>query len=119
MKVVSNWIRTELGRKSIPANYNNSLSEKSNFLSDDFYIKEEEFDGLGDTGKVQRPVIYADSERLIDKIITERQYTGTPRIIIMVDGGGECATILPKTMIRRREERQSKIVNMMNKKEKK
>ena len=100
MKVVSNWIRTELGRKSIPANYNNSLSEKSNFLSDDFSIKEEEFDGPGDTGKVQRPVIYADSERLIDKIITERQYTGTPRIIIMVDGGGEffkvCATILPE-----------------------
>ena len=100
MKLVSNWLRVQLGRKSIPVDFDKSLTEKSNTLADEFHVKELLFDGPGQAGKVTRPVIYADCQSLIDKVITEREYVGNPKIIVMADGGGQffkvCATVLPE-----------------------
>lgn len=49
---------------------------------------------------ITRPVVYADCKSIINRICAERDYAGTPNVIIMADGGGKffkvCATILPE-----------------------
>jgi len=101
MRKVSNWVRTHVGRSSIPPGYDKARTAKSNILSCAFNVKkDQEFDGNGDAGKVTRPVVYADCKSIINRICAERDYAGTPNVIIMADGGGKffkvCATILPQ-----------------------
>ena len=71
MRKVSNWVRTHVGRKSIPVGFKEVLSAKSSLLSEEFSVEEAEFDGNGDKGKVIRPVIYADCENMVNRICKE------------------------------------------------
>ena len=95
---VSNLVRTQVGRSSIPVEFDKSQA-KSELLFDEYYAEEFTFDGNGEIGKVNRPVIYADCESIVNRICKERRYTGVPNVIISVDGGGSffkvCATVLP------------------------
>ena len=72
MKKVTNWVRTQVGRKSIPVGYKESLVAKSGLFSEEFCIEERIFEGNGTNKEVLSPVVYADCERMVSRICKER-----------------------------------------------
>ena len=72
MKKVTNWVRTLVGRKSIPVGYKESLVAKSGLFSEEFWLEERIFEGNGTNKEVLRPVVYADCELMVSRICKER-----------------------------------------------
>ena len=99
MKGLANWHRVKHGRHSIPADYTKHLTDKSNELRDLYHQEQVDLALEGDIIE-SRPVIYADCKEAVERICKERNYVGTPNVIIMIDGGGGffkvVATILPE-----------------------
>lgn len=87
MRKLANFIRSTVGRKSIPKNYQSHMSEKSKSLEDCYKTGEYEFDIKKGEPKQSRPVVWADSETLLEAVIRERNYIGNYLIKVMADGG--------------------------------
>ena len=89
MKIITNFIRCKVGRKSIPPNYLDHMSEKSKILKDVYKHGTYEFDCSDENTSIKqkRPVVYADAEELLDAVIEERNLVGDVIIKVMADGG--------------------------------
>lgn len=85
MKKVTNFIRSNVGRNSIPKTYDQHLVEESNKLQRFYNTKILEFE-IGKT-KAKRPVIFADAEDLLKFIVDERKIIGDYEVKIVADGG--------------------------------
>lgn len=100
MKGTANWVRTVLGRASIPPGYKNHLAEETSKLDDVYHIKEGIVFDIDGGKQAERPVIYANCEEILDRVINERGYIGSPNVIVLADGGGGflkfCMTVLPE-----------------------
>ena len=99
MKGTANWIRTVFGRKSIEPGYADHVVDISKKLEDLYHVKEDIFDlegGKRDT----RPIVFANAEEILDRVMEERYYVGYPNVIALADGGGGffkiCLTVLPE-----------------------
>lgn len=87
MKKITNFVRCNVGRKSIPANYNQHMSQASKVLKDLYKVSLYKFDCEKISDKQERPVVYADAEELLDTIIEKRNFTGNCIVKVMADGG--------------------------------
>ena len=89
MKKITNFIRCNVGRMSIPKNYREHMSKKSKELKDVYKSGVHEFDCESgtDAEKQSRPVVYANAEELLDKVIESRGLVGNFCIKAMADGG--------------------------------
>ena len=99
MKKVTNLIRTEAGRKAVPAYYRTHVSEKNKSLDSFYDTKIDMFDVEGETKKEKRPIVYTDFQAILEKVVEERNIIGSPIVKLMADGGQGflklCATIIP------------------------
>ena len=99
MKGTANWIRTVFGRDSIEPGYCGHLVEKSKTLEDLYHVKDDMFDLEGGKRDI-RPIVFANAEEILDKVMEERDIIGYPNVIALADGGGGffkvCLTILPE-----------------------
>lgn len=100
MRKLTNFIRSNIGRKSVPKGYVNHMSEKSKILEDLYKISEFEFDIKKDKPKEKRIVVWGDCESLIESVIQKRKLIGNYLIKVMADGGQGsfkvCMTIMPE-----------------------
>ena len=87
MRKITNFLRSHVGRKSIPINYNQHMSHKSKALKDIYNVGSYEFNCENSSLKQQRPLIYADAEELLDSVIEQRNIVGNCTIKVMADGG--------------------------------
>lgn len=101
MKKVTNFLRSNAGKQSVPAFYNTKHVENSRKL--EHLYKEGVFDfdiGKNKMEKEKRPVVWADAEELLNAILEERGETGNVLIKVMADGGQGffkiCLTIFPE-----------------------
>ena len=99
MKGVANWCRTNFGRNCIKSGYKEHLTTKSTHLKDLYHLTYVNLTIDKNKTSELRPVVYANSKELVEKVCVEREYDGNPNVIITIDGGGGffkvCATILP------------------------
>lgn len=86
MKSIANFLRSNVGRKSVPVDYKKHMSEKSKLLQD-IYKKDKYFFDCDDAKKEERPVVYANAEELFDAVIMERKLEGNVCVKAMADGG--------------------------------
>lgn len=87
MKKTLNFLRCNVGRKSVPAYYEAQMAKNSKILEDIYKEEVLEFDVKNCVIKKKRPVIYADAEELLDCIITKRNFIGNVNVKVMADGG--------------------------------
>ena len=85
MKIFANFIRSTVGRKSLPANYSKHMSEKSTILKNLYHTAICEFECKDSVEK--RPVVFADAEALLDAVVEKRGFIGNILIKAMADGG--------------------------------
>lgn len=103
MRNLASFIRYSAGRKSIPKNYIQHLSDRSRLLEEIYKIGFSDFEvKKGNTSvRARRPVIYADAEEIVEKILEKRQFVGNYLIKVMADGGQGffkiCFSIIPQT----------------------
>ena len=99
MKGTANWIRTAFGRKSIEPGYVDHMIDRSKKLKDLYHVREDVFDLDGGRRGI-RPIVYANSEEILDRVMDKRNYVGYPNVIVLADGGGGffkiCLTVLPE-----------------------
>ena len=87
MKGTANWIRTVFGTKSIEPGYADHVVDISKKLEDLYHVKEDMFDlegGKRDT----RPIVFANAEEILDRVMEERNDVGYPNVIALADGRG-------------------------------
>ena len=83
---MSNWNRTNLGKKCIHPGYKDHLKDLLSSLKDLYEKKEIGMNLTGD--KVgRRTVVSANSKDIVNKVCRKRELEGTPNIIITIDGG--------------------------------
>lgn len=114
MKKLTKFIRSSAGRKSVPVGYEKHLSEKSKELDYLYKVDSLEFDVTPQKNdKIQnkknvvirekRPVVWADTEKLIETIIDKRKIIGNYEVKVMADGGQSffkiCASIFPENYL--------------------
>lgn len=87
MKKLTNFIRCSAGRKSIPKNYMQHVSEKTNTLEKFYKSNVLKFDVEKSNLKEDRTVIWADAEELLEAVIDERNLIGNYVVKVMADGG--------------------------------
>lgn len=87
MRKITNFLRCNVGKKSIPANYLKHMSDQSNILKDVYKTGCHEFECENALSKQNRSVVYADAEELLDAVIKERNIEGNILIKAMADGG--------------------------------
>ncbi|CAH0554824.1 unnamed protein product [Brassicogethes aeneus] len=87
MELVTNFVRTCAGKKSVSSNFREKLREESKTLEPFYKCAELEFDVSDCKEKQKRKVIYADAESILEAVITHRQLIGSPKIKVMADGG--------------------------------
>lgn len=85
MKKFNNFIRSNVGRKAIPAHYEKHMTETSNILDYMYHVVTMNFDT--DIGTEKRPVIWADAQELLECIIEKRQFIGHVNVKVMADSG--------------------------------
>ena len=99
MKKVTNLIRTEAGRKAVPAYCRTHVSEKNKSLDSFYDTKIDMFDVEGETKKEKKPIVYTDFQAILEKVVEKRNIIGSPIVKLMADGGQGflklCATIIP------------------------
>ena len=98
MGSLCNFVRTEAGKKAIPAHFRSHSADTSMRLDDLYHV--DTFNMDTEKGIKARPVVYADCEKILDKVVEERGYVGRPSVLAMADGGQGflkiCLTILPQ-----------------------
>ena len=89
MKKLTNFIRVNAGKQSIPKFYLKHLSEKRRTLENIYKVSQLDFDIPNKKGnnKSLRYVVYADAEELLDKILEERSENNNVLVKVMADGG--------------------------------
>lgn len=85
MKKLTNFLRCNVGRKSVPPFYEKHLSENSNALENIYKEGIDEFDTKN--GKEKMPVVWADAEELLEAVIEKRNLVGYVDVKLMADGG--------------------------------
>lgn len=104
MQKLTNFIRSNAGKKSVPAYYREDASEKSKMLKNLYKSERLMFDveGKDNNDKCERPVVYADAETLLKTVLELREEDNDVNIKIMADGGQAmfkiCMSIFPKTL---------------------
>ncbi|XP_043473381.1 uncharacterized protein LOC122505669 isoform X2 [Leptopilina heterotoma] len=88
MKKMADVVRRVVGRRSVSSNLAEHLSLKSTLLSDLYQhdVREFHVEGVKNT-KEKRPVVFADAEAIVSKIIKLRNLIGDYHIKILADGG--------------------------------
>lgn len=104
MQKLTNFIRTQAGKKSIPVSYREIASQKSKILQDIYKTERFLFDVEGDDKcKCERAVVYADAEALLKAVLELREENNDVDIKIMADGGQGmfkiCMSIFPKKCV--------------------
>lgn len=87
MKKLTNFLRSNAGRKSVPVDYQKHVSEKSNILEIFYKDAIYEFDVTGSEKRQKRPVVWADAEELLQFIVEERRIQNNFVVKAMIDGG--------------------------------
>lgn len=87
MKKFTNFLRTHVGRKSVPSNYLDHLGNKSRTLEDIYQTRKLYLDCENGDKKSERPVVYGNAEQLLEIVLEERQQVGNVSIKVMADGG--------------------------------
>ena len=87
MKKLTNFIRSSASRDSVPPNYYEHMHKKGNILKPLYKNGVYKFDVEKQDKKEDRPVVWADVESLVDKVVKERQLIGNYQIKLMADGG--------------------------------
>lgn len=99
MKQLATFIRGTAGRKSIPANFSKQIAERANILKDFYKYDMFDFDVEKSDIPQKRPVVWCNSEEILEEVIVKRSLVGDYVIKIMADGGQGffkvCMTILP------------------------
>lgn len=87
MRVITNFMRCNVGRKSIPKGYKQHMSLQSKVLSDLYKVNSYEFDCEGTANKQERPVVFANAEELLNSVIENRKLVGNCIVKVMADSG--------------------------------
>ena len=99
MQGIAHWLRVNSGRKSVKPGFANHLTKKGQKLSELYNLTYLEVD-VHDGKRSERPVVWANSEKLLHSISDERGYVGKLFVKVMADGGQGflkvCLTILPE-----------------------
>ncbi|CAH0558605.1 unnamed protein product [Brassicogethes aeneus] len=99
MRILTNFLRSNAGKKSVPKNYRNSVKEKSQILQSIYQSGTYEFE-IDHGRKEKRPAIWADAEELVNMVIEQRRHIGNCKIKIMADGGQGffkiCLSLIPE-----------------------
>lgn len=70
MKKLVNFIRSQVGRKSVPSNYNHPIQEKQKSMN---IIYQETFSNFETKeGIKKRPIVYANASELLDFVFEQR-----------------------------------------------
>lgn len=105
---LSNFLRAHAGRASVPKDYKLHLYSKSNLLADIYDHGIYEFDVTDSKLKSQRPVIWADAEKLLDAVLQKRNVIGKYSVKVMADGGQGflkiCLSILTEDFLEKSDE---------------
>ena len=100
MELITNFIRTCTGKRSISPNFREKLRSNSKTLEDCYKSTECKFDVSGSDKKQKRTVVYANAERLLEAVIAHRELKGSPKIKVMADGGQGffkiCLSVFPE-----------------------
>lgn len=102
MKKVTNFLRSNAGKHSVPAYYNTThVNENSKKLENVYQSGIFEFEvGQKTNVKEKRPVVWADSEELLQAVLKARNVNDGVEIKVMADGGQGffkiSMTVLPK-----------------------
>lgn len=86
MRKLTNFIRCNAGKRSVPSNYREHASEKSKILEDLYQCGEFDFDTTKGGPKQKRPVVWADANDLLGTILKKRNFVGKYQIKVMADG---------------------------------
>lgn len=87
MKKLVNFIRSNVGRKSVPSNYNHSMQEKQKSMET---IYQETFSNFETKeGIIKRPVVYANASELLEFVFEQRNVEAIheTKIKLLADGG--------------------------------
>jgi hypothetical protein len=100
MEKLTNFLRVNAGKQSVPAYYKEHVSEKAKTLQNLYKNYICEFDVEDKKEKENRTVVWADAEELLEAVLQERKETGSSVIKVMADGGQGffkiCMTVLPE-----------------------
>lgn len=102
MRKLTNFLRSQVGRSCVEKDYKKHSSTKSKTLESIYKNGDFEFD-VGKTTKEKRPVVWADAEELVEKVLEEREHVGNHFVKVMADGGKGflkiCLSIFPESYI--------------------
>lgn len=103
----TNFVRANFGKNSVPAHYREHVSQKSKLLENLYRGDIKNFD-CDDSGKMKlRPVVFADSEELLDTLLDLRKIIGKFFVKVQMDGGQGflklCLTLWPDDDISRHD----------------
>lgn len=87
MKKLTNFLRCSGGRKIVPPNYLNELSNQLKTLKDLYQNGTYLFEAEKTKLKELRHVVWADAEELLLTITAKRNLTGNCQVKVMADGG--------------------------------
>lgn len=101
MRKLTNFLRSHVGRNCIEKGYKEHIPEKSSTLEEIYKHGEFQFD-TEKSKKEKRPVVWADAQELVNKVITERHLVGNYCVKVMADGGQGflkiCLSIFPESI---------------------
>lgn len=87
MKKFAVYIRKNAGRKSIPANFSEQVLKNAKTLAEFYKFDVQDFDIEKKEVQEKRPVVWCNSEEILDEIIQRRNSVGNFIIKVMADGG--------------------------------
>lgn len=87
MEKFTNFLRSTVGKKSVPPYYRRHVSQKAKCLESLYKSDSLEFEIEKSEDKQLRPVVWADAEELLDAVMAQREETGGVKIKLMADGG--------------------------------
>ncbi|CAH0560528.1 unnamed protein product [Brassicogethes aeneus] len=87
IKKLATFIRANAGRKSIPAHYFKQVAERARVLEDFYRYKILDFDIEKSEVQQKRPVVWCNSEEILEEVIQRRRLVGNYVMKIMADGG--------------------------------
>lgn len=103
MKKITNFVRANVGKKSVPKGIIAHLSQQSKLLEDIYKIGSDNFDCNDKGVKESRPIVYASAQELLDSVIDHRKLEGNITIKVMMDGGQDffkiSMTVLPENFV--------------------
>lgn len=88
MRKLTNFLRCNVGRKSIPPHYERHMTENLNTFDNVYQVDLFDFDTDGNGSmEEKRPVVWADAEKLVEFVIEKRNSIGNVNLKLMADGG--------------------------------